>query len=245
MISYWTAYFKAYHPLEFAVANLNNARDTDSAIKILRDMVKNEGIEYCAVDPDESDVYWSVHDEKLLGGLTNIDGIGAVKAEQIQRGNITPSLLKKLTDPKTDFDILFPTEHYWGKLYRDPLTYDLPCPPTMIEDINDEGEYWAVGKLIDRNLRDLNEYVFLVKRDGELIEKDNLYLLFTIEDDTDSILCKIDRWDYEEMGRAIAEQGKVGESWYLIKGHIKKSWRKLEVEAIINLEEWLGNVQTS
>jgi len=60
MISYWTAYIKAYYPLEFTVANLNNSRDFSSAIKVLRDAVTNEGMKYLPVDPDESTENWSV-----------------------------------------------------------------------------------------------------------------------------------------------------------------------------------------
>ena len=93
--------------------------------------------------------------------------------------------------------------------------------------------------MTDKNLIDLNEYVF-VKDRGYEIEENNLYLLFTIEDDTDSITCKIHQNDFEELGgREIAEHGKVGESWYIVKGYIKGNWRKIEVEAIQNLEEYI------
>jgi len=237
LISYWTAYFKYYFPLHFAVANLNNSRDTDSALKLLRDFVKYEHIEYCPVDPDKSDIYWSVHDNMLLGGLTNIHGIGISKAQKIKDRKITPGLLKKLENPTTDFDILFPTEHYWGILYKDPVSYGIPAPPSMIEDIDEPGEYWLIGKLIHKNLRDLNEYIFKQK---EPVTEDYLYLLFTVEDDTDSIMCKINRYDYEELGKKIAEVDVVGEAWYLIKGKIRGSWRKIEVSAIVNLNEWIG-----
>ena len=35
MISFWSAYMKAHHPLEFAVANLNHAKNDEAALKIL------------------------------------------------------------------------------------------------------------------------------------------------------------------------------------------------------------------
>jgi hypothetical protein len=96
---------------------------------------------------------------------------------------------------------------------------------------------------VDRNLRDLNEYTFLKDRDGKIIEENNLYLNLTVEDDTDSIICTINRWKFEELGgKKIAEEGKVGESWYLIKGKLKGSWRKLEVTHIVNLGEELGDI---
>lgn len=243
LVSYWTAYFKANYPLEFAVASLNNARDPEHAIKLLRDLVKNEGYEYLPVIPEKSAINWSVIDGKLVGGLTNLDGIGAIKSDKfikMREGKIpsTPQFWKIMSNPTTPYDIIFPTEHYWGKLFKDPKSYGLTEPPQTIETVEGIGDYLIVGCLVDRNLRDLNEYTFLKDRGGEIIEDNHLYINFTVEDDTGSIMCKIDRWKFETLGgRKIAEEGKVGHSWYLIKGKIKNNWRKIEVEAISNLHE--------
>ena len=248
LVSYWTAYFKANYPLEFAVASLNNAKDADTAIKLLRDMVENEGIEYDPVNPQRSGLNWSVIDNRLVGGLTNIVGIGDIKADKfvkMREGKIkpTPQFWKIMEDPKTPFDIIFPCRHHWGRLYQDPKSYGLSRKPDLIESIDSLGDYLIVGCLVDRNLRDLNEYTFLKDRNGEIIEDNNLYLNFTVEDDTGTIMCTINRWKFEELGgRTIAEQGKVGESWYLIKGKIKNQWRKIEVEAIFNLTEQFGSL---
>ena len=248
LISYWTAYFKAHHPLEFAIASLNNARDDEHAIKLLRDMVQNEGMEYDPVNPEKSGIRWSVVDGKLTGGLTNIKGIGEKRAADFiamrsGKKKPTPSFWKMLENPETNFDVLFPTKHYWGKLFTDPRSYGLLRPPVEIESIDDPGDYMFVGCLVDRNLRDLNEYTFLKDRDGEIIEDDHLYLNMTVEDDTDSIICTINRWRFEELGgKIIAEQGKVGEDWYLIRGKVQGAWRKINVDSIVNLNEHLGDI---
>lgn len=245
LISYWTAYFKAHYPLEFAVASLNNARDDEHAIKLLRDMVKNEGISYVPVDVMKSDVNWSVSNGKLLGGLTNIKGIGPKKAELIKQMRskqvpVTPWFWKVCDNATTSFDILFPTRHYFATFFNDPLSTGLiDEPPVDIETIQDEGMYLFIGRLVDRNLRDLNEYVFLKDRGGEIIEENNLYLNFTVEDDTDSIICTISRWKYETFGRKIAEEGKVGEDWFLIYGKIRGDWRKINVEHMIWLRQYM------
>jgi DNA polymerase III alpha subunit len=243
LVSYWTAWCKANHPLEFAVASLNNASDVDSAIKLLRDLVKNEGIEYVAIDPDSSGLVWTTSAGKLVGGLTNIKGVGPAKARQIikarsGKGVLTPSLYKALMDPKTEFDIIFPADHYWGNLYHDPASFGLDTKPITIDKIDGHGEYVFIGKLIDRNLRDLNEHVFLTKRNGELIEDNNLYLNFKLEDDEDMITCTIGRFKYEAMGRDIAERGQIGKSWYLVRGKITSDWRKIVVDEIVNLNEY-------
>lgn len=243
MISYFTAYMKANHPLEFFAASLNHARDEDSALRILRDGVENDGIEYTPVDSDDSDVFWTVVDGKLLGGLTNIKGIAEKKAKQIlkiRKGKArwTPGILKMLDKPKTGFDILFPTQHLWGKFFSDPHKYGLPEPPCDIRNIDKSGDYTIIGRLIDRNLNDLNEYNKVQKR-GHKLESETLYLNIIVEDDHDSIMCSIGRYDYERLGgRIIAEEAKVGEDWYLIKGKMGTKWRGISVNEILNLTKW-------
>lgn len=243
LVSYWTAYCKANFPAEFAVACLNHATDSDSAIKLLRDFVINEGFSYKPVDPDLSGLGWTAHGKTLIGGLTNIKGIGPAKAKQIinarnGKGKLTPSLFKALMQPETELDILFPAEHYFGFLYSDPASAGLDTKPSFIKDVNGKGEYVIIGKLVDRNLRDLNEQVFLEKRGGERITENRFYLNFKLEDDTDMVSCKIGRLQYEAMGKEIAEKGRVGKDWYLLRGTIKGDWRTLDVSEIVNLNQY-------
>lgn len=243
LVSYWTAYCKANYPAEFAVACLNHATDSDSAIKLLRDFVINEGFSYKPVDPDKSMLGWVADGKTLIGGLTNIKGIGPAKAKQIinarnGKGKLTPSLFKALMQPETELDILFPAEHYFGFLYSDPASAGLDTKPSYIKDVNGRGEYVIIGKLVDRNLRDLNEQVFLEKRGGERITENRFYLNFKIEDDTDMISCKIGRLQYEAFGKDIAEKGRIGKDWYLLRGTIKGDWRTIDVSEIVNLNSY-------
>lgn len=243
LVSYWTAYCKTNYPAEFAVACLNHATDPDSAIKLLRDLVINEGFEYKPVDADLSGLGWTAKDKMLIGGLENIKGVGPAKAKQIiaarnGKGKLTPSLFKALMAPKTELDVLFPAQHYFGFLYSDPVSAGLDTRPSYIKDVNGRGEYVILGKLVDRNLRDLNEQVFLEKRGGERIDQNKFYLNFKLEDDTDMVSCKINRMQYEKMGRNIAETGRVGQDWYLLRGTIKGDWRTLDVSEIVNLNTY-------
>ena len=243
LISYWSAWCKSNYPMEFAVASLNHASSPENAVKLLRDMKVFDNIEHIPVDPDLSGVEWTHHNGKLIGGLTNIKGIGVKKAKSIiemRNGTkkYTPSIIKSLLNPVTDFDIIFPAAHYWGGLYESPTKYRLSDRPVQISSINGRGEYTFLGCIIDRNLRDLNEHVFLTKRDGEVVEKDNLYLNFKIEDDSDVISCKINRWKFESIGRKIAETAKIGSTWYLVKGKITSDWRRIDVSEIVNLNEY-------
>lgn len=242
VISYWTAWAKTYHPLEFTVANLNNSKNPESAIRILRDAVRYDKVEYVPVDPDKSKISWSVQNNILVGGLTNIHGIGASKASQIiKRRNqglaMTPSMIRMLSKPKTDFDILNPCDYHFGAYYDYPDMFGIGVSPSLIEDVNDPGVYLFIGRLVDRNLRDMNEYGSVVKRGGKIEESHTLFLNMTVEDDTDSIICKIGRYDFEEKGRVIAETANVGQDWYLIKGRIGSGgWRIVFIEEIMQLE---------
>jgi hypothetical protein len=241
LVSYWTAYMKANHPLQFAVANLNHARDPETTVKFLRDIKVNDGIDFVPVDPDKSKVNWSTDGKMIIGGLTNLEGIGEKKAADIikmreGKKSMTPAIFKKLQNPVTPYDVIFPAAHHWGMLYNDPVSYNIE-KPSLIKDITLPGTYLFIGCLIDRNVRDLNEYIFLMKRNMERIEEDNLYLNMKVEDDTDMISCTINRYKYEALGRSITESGRVGKDWYLIKGKIRGEWRRVEIEEIINLNK--------
>ena len=61
LVSYWVAWCKANYPMEFAVACLNSLSDPNSASKLLRDMVRNEGFQYSSVDINLSEENWSTH----------------------------------------------------------------------------------------------------------------------------------------------------------------------------------------
>jgi len=246
MISYWTAYCKAHHPLEFAAANLNHAKDNDNAIKLLRDLVNNDGIDYIPVDPDVSDVKWSIYDGKLIGGLTNIDGIGDKKAKDIinkrKNGrNFTPAILKKMMNPETPFDILFPMEHYFGHFYTDPVSQGLNAPPTKIIDAQEAGDYIIIGKVFERDLRDRNDVQSVMKRGSE-VDQHRFYLNLFIEDDTDDIKCTIPPYLFEELnGQELAETVKLGETILLIKGKLRDGWRNISIEAFVDVTDKARN----
>ncbi|MCK5016017.1 MAG: DNA polymerase III subunit alpha, partial [Candidatus Peribacteraceae bacterium] len=146
MISYWTAWAKAQDPLNFAVACMNHTSDSWTAIRLLREMVEFDGLEYEPVDPDNSSEGWSVCDGKLIGGLTNIHGVGSQKAKQILRARIGkdklgPGLIKKLLKPETDFDVLFPCQHYFGHFFDNPKEHGLDVSPTLIRDVDGKGDW--------------------------------------------------------------------------------------------------------
>ena len=243
MISYWCAHMKAYYPKEFLVSNLNNAKDDDSALKILRDAVTHDGVKYIPIDSDESLKNWSVNSSGVvIGGLLNIDGIGASKANKIisSRKNgekLPPGIIKKMINPETKFDVLFPCRHYWGDLFNNYQSYGLSASPSEIVEVQEKGEYLIIGRLMSKNVRDLNEYVNLQKRGGKVLLDNTNELSIKIEDDTDTIMASVGRFDYDRIGRQIAEEGIVEKDWYLIKGVIRHKSRYLGIKEVMKLDK--------
>ena len=235
LLSYWCCYLKAHYPLEWAAANLRNESDQEKSIKLLRELVK-EGYEYLPVDPAKSTDNWEVVEGRLLGGLTNIKGLGPAKAkiviEKRAAGKpMPPGIAKMLADPVTPYDDIFQGERLYGEIYRNPKAFNIVSGGvTYVRDIGDPGDYVFIARIKEKNLRDLNEYGNLVKRGGRKVTRDALFLNILLEDDTGSIIAQVGRFDYKDLGKPLVEEGKIGE-WYLWKGHIRNDgWRMLNIQ---------------
>jgi hypothetical protein len=87
------------------------------------------------------------------------------------------------------------------------------------------------GRILVKNLRDMNEYQSVVKRGGRLIKRNNLFLILTVEDDTGNISCRVARERYAKWGLPLVDGAKEGE-WFLWKGYIRGDWRQ------VNITQW-------
>ncbi len=81
VLSYWTAYLKAHHPIEFAAANMRNAKDQDTALSLLQEMVR-EGLNYEPFHALKSQPTWSVQGDTLVAGFDSLHGFGKVKSKK-------------------------------------------------------------------------------------------------------------------------------------------------------------------
>jgi len=81
MIAYWTMYLKVHYPHEFYVAALTKY-DEKKQLELLQDAVRH-GIEVLPPNPNTSDVSWKVFEGKILGGFSQIFGIGEKMAPKI------------------------------------------------------------------------------------------------------------------------------------------------------------------
>lgn len=236
LISYWCAWFKAHYPLEFSVACLRNPKDDKQCISLLRELTE-QGFEYETFNFDLSEVDWSVKDGKVIGGFLNVHGVGEKTAQNIvdRRDNDLPQtagVQKKLDEGRTPYDDIFECERLFGDWYKNPKDHKISSGKLVkIDTLDGDGEYIFLGKIVDRSLRDLNEYGKVVKRGGTYVKRNNLFLNITVEDDTDSIICTVSRFNYQKMGKAIAEGDSMGK-WFLIKGGVKNGRRKIYISRI-------------
>jgi len=253
IVSYWCAYLKAHHPLEFSVAHLRRTDSADHVLRILREL-KNEGFEIIPFDPDISKRTWSIHDGKIYGGFEAVKGIGPVAATKCLEArnntgwplNLQQSLRQKILTPNnTPWHNLDRIQRTYGSLYAEPNNYITPFTPqgvtgpvVTIETITEKkGEYCFIGTLKQRNLRDLNETQSLVRRGGKRENHHELFLNLTFEDDTSSILATINRWRYPDIGIPLMEMEADGKD-FLIRGRIRQDgWRKIDIEKIVRIDE--------
>jgi len=240
LLSYWSCVLKSKFPLEFAAACLRNVKDDDQGVRLLREVVK-EGSVYKSYDKFKSEANWSVQDGELIGGLIGVKGIGPKLAEDIinrrkLKQPLTPRQESLLDNGETPYDDIFECERRFGHIKADPASHNIVTPITDIQDLDGDipGIFVFFGKLKEKNLRDMNEAVNLAKRGGRRADKNNLWLNLTFEDDTGPIIGTIDRFKYNKIGKPVVEEGKIGD-WYLIKGSIKKGFRKIYVEKIRKL----------
>lgn len=208
VVSYWTAYLKAHHPLEFAAANLRNAKDEDSAILLLREM-KQEGIDHIAFDVDKSEMNWSVKDGKLYGGFTALKGIGEITAKKMiasrKSGSLTAKQLEKIHKAVNPFNNIFPFHTNYQDLYDNPQKHGVVSEISEIADIVKnvplhKQERVFLGEVVYTKIRNWNEAVNVKKRGGVKEEGPLEYLDIRLRDDHDTIGGRIGRFDYKAIG---------------------------------------------
>lgn len=238
ILSYWCCWLKAHHPLEFALGCLRHARDDESAIKQLRELLR-EGIGFVPLDRERALESWSIQDGKLYGGLLGVKGIGPVTAAEIVNRRVNGLALKpghlKLLAGRSVYEDLFPTRTRWAAAYRGEMfqgkvveiadVHDSDGPPVII-----------LGRLVKKNLRNMNEEKLVVRRGGRRVNGPEQMLMFTIEDDTERMICVVNRFRYAELGAPIIERGAMGQ-WLAVKGRLNTGFHAFNVDNIRWLED--------
>jgi DNA polymerase III alpha subunit len=253
IISYWCAWFKAHYPLEFAAATLDSESLAIRQITILRELEK-EGVGYVPVDIDKSGTRWTVETiagrRTLVGPLTGVKGIGPAFVAEILNARkkklpIRPLLERKLKQPKTDIDDLYPISAALRTMYPDLSAANITTKPTPISAIKLNDPKFGVviiGVATRISPRDENEQINIQRRGYKLDPKiagGTTSLNMFIKDDTDEVFCKIEREDYLSMGQPIVDRGVRSQAIYALKGYVPKTFRMLKVERV----RYLGSMK--
>ena len=235
-ISYMCAYCKAHHPMEFAVASLNHSKNNRAALKLLRDLFENEKIEHIPFDQKISGKNWICHEGKLYGGLLTIDGIGPAAANKVlaarKTGSFIPAgIAKKMEEMKTPFESIYPAVDFYGHYYTQSHKH-CNCQIAYINAIQKKGQCFFIGQLIKKDVRSVNEPDKVKRRRGRVFSENVQYLNLIIEDDTGTMPCTIDRFNYQKMGKEIAENGEENEDWYLISAFYQEKYERCYIKEI-------------
>jgi len=234
MVSYWCCWMKAHYPGEFAVGCLRHTRDPEQALRLLRELSK-EGLNYVPVDPENSDLNWTLHDGKLLGGLLNVKGIGEKHAMTIIncRDNdikMPAGIQKKMDNPSTPYDELWPVTDKFRPVYENPKAHKIgDVPLCFTHDVQEDGtehEHVVIGRLVRKSIRDLNEESSVLKRGGKILKENTMKMTFLMEDDTGMLLCSIGRYKYKQMGKPMIESVSPGE-FLVVKGKILPGYSRI------------------
>lgn len=247
IVSYWCCWLKAHHPVEFAAATLDAEKVPARQIAILRELF-DEGVDYVPVDPEHSTDRWSIAEHagrrRLIGPLTAIKGIGPAKVREILDTRaagkpLRAAILKQLQNAKTEVDSLFPILDKIRALHPDLAAINIVSEPTKIVNAVSGvvGPVVVLARVKKIAPRDENEAINVAKR-GYAVRGPTQSLNLWMHDDTDEIYCKINRFNYERLGKPIVETGRTGKSLYAIKGTIPKDFRMINVDAIRYLGEF-------
>jgi hypothetical protein len=220
IISYWCAWMKAYHPLEYAAACLRGAKDDDGRMAVLREMVQ-EGVAYVPFDEKLSQLDWSVQDGRLIGGFMNFHGVGPAKAATLikLRDAGKPLAFDKF---KLKFADLYPLKTAYGDLYKEHNA-------KISSEFPEEGKVIYIGRIVDKRPFDYNEDVRIQKRGGKRYSGGTLAIDFRTQDDFgETIICRVDRFNWKNFGQPANEALSVGDD-IIVRGRRIKGFSMLNV----------------
>lgn len=236
IISYWCAWMKAYHPLEYAAALLRNAKDEVQILETLRELVA-EGVPYIPFDREKSEADWRVKDGTLYGGFDALHGIGPATAKAMVNrraaGGLTKKDIEKIEKAKVKFGDLREAHTIWGPLYEYPDAHGINGPVMEFARLTDRQNAVVIAKVIRRERRDENETVRRARR-GKDYDGQPLFLdLFVVDDSvTKPVLARIGTKLWTTWGEKLADNLRDEEDWVLLRGRWLGQFSMLSVDKV-------------
>jgi hypothetical protein len=143
---------------------------------------------------------------------------------------LSPGILAKVASAATKIDSLTPIRDAIKKLHPNLSALNITSRIIPISQVQSgifgEVNIFALVKRIQP--RDLNDLQSVNKRGYKLSGQSWVLRLF-VYDDTDEILCQIDRNDYLTLGKEIEQRGGQGDIMYAIKGIVPQTFRMIKV----------------
>ena len=246
VVGYWCMWLKRYYPKEFAAATLTFTKDEDKKRNTLIELVEKEGIDYIAVDEKLSEAErWIVRQNKLIGPLVNVHGIGPKLSQQIvgarRRGEgVKKTLLEKIRNNPIPLGELYPVRQAGNRLCDGDIGNKIKSKITNIEDIEigtRDRIYSIVCTPVSLRLRDINEDRLVELRNGKIIPhtEPTEFMSGYVKDDTGKITIQINRFTWQDdYARQIFKRGKFDNAIYAIRGIVKggkgKTFKLLHVK---------------
>ncbi|HEX8552792.1 MAG TPA: DNA polymerase III subunit alpha [Abditibacteriaceae bacterium] len=216
IVSYWCAWMKRYHPLEFAAACLRAEDAPEKISEILREC-QQQGIDFIAFDPDLSGMTWEVRDGKLVGGFMNIVGIGPSKAAKAIADRAAGTLKReRFENPTLRFAELFPLRRKYRDWYINPESFGCRDGTVIVtsNEFASSGwpEYVWLAQVVGKRNRDDNEQRLVDRRNGEVKSGGTQFLDIICRDDFGAdIIVRIPPAVFEPLGRMAMENLRTGD----------------------------------
>jgi len=233
IISYWCAWLKHYHPLEFFAACLRNAKDDKQALELLRE-ADQEGYRYVAFDPERSAVDWKVVDGELIGGFKNLHGFGPAKAvKAVEQRRLDTLDREKLAKYPVKFQQLYPLHDKYGWAYDDPTKLGCRAGSRFqkLNELPPKGDVLVLVQVERKELRDHNQIVRAARR-GKKITGPTIFLdVFVYDDAGIPFSLRFDRFMFKPLGAMAAERLKPGDI-LMVRGYRIENFSMIKVKKV-------------
>lgn len=146
------------------------------------------------------------------------------------------TIAKWMENATTKIDSLEPIRAAFKKKYPTLDDAGIQTPPVDIVEVqpgSHKGRVVIIGLAKRMIPTDENEPVRVAKRGGKRVPEPSRSLVLIMRDDTDEILCKIDRRDFERIGTVMMKEGGEDNSIWAIKGSCPDHFRMV----------WVNNVK--
>jgi len=220
-LSYYTAWFKTHYPAQFYARILRGLIDEEK----IRPILKEWDGPFTAIDINKSKVFFSVaNDWSLVGGFTNIKGIGVAAAEKIVKGQpydsmddfrsrVPAGIAKKVEEAINGGILWADLAPISSKAAAQVSSMRLSLPLRSFADFVEDPKAKigvVLGRVVHINLKNVNEDEKVLKR-GYKIDGPEEYIVLKCHDDDFKLhyVCFDRYYTVKNKQQLLATKGKI------------------------------------